>query len=144
MDRIVVGVDGSEGGKRALRWAFAEARVRNAVLQPVLGWSYLDQHRPGDTEFRPLYSAAEAGAALDQILLDVAGPDPDVKIEPTVVNDLPAQALLEAAEGADLLVVGSRGLGGFRRLLLGSVSQHCAQHATCPVVIVPGERPKPT
>jgi nucleotide-binding universal stress UspA family protein len=65
-----------------------------------------------------------------------AGPDPDVTINPVVVQGWPAEVLLEAAEGADLLVVGSRGRGGFTSALLGSVSQNCAHHATCPLLII--------
>ena len=69
-------------------------------------------------------------------LSEVAGQDPDVTIYPIVVRGWPAEVLLNAAEGADLLVVGSRGRGGFTSALLGSVSQNCAHHATCPLLII--------
>jgi len=73
---------------------------------------------------------------LTEAIREVAGPDPDVTINPVVVQGWPAEVLLEASEGADLLVVGSRGRGGFTSALLGSVSQNCAHHATCPVLII--------
>lgn len=136
MSRIVVGVDGSDGGDAALRWALQEARVRGAVLQVLYAWSYLDQPAEDDG-FRPDYSEADAAAALDTIVARVAGDTADVVVEKRVVNDLPARTLVDAAADADLLVVGSRGLGGLKRLVLGSVSQQCAQQAPCPVVIVP-------
>ena len=133
MERIVVGIDSSSGADAALRWAVAEARRWGAALEVVLAWSYLDQ--PSD-EFRPDYGEDDARAALETAMDRVGGAE-GVDVTLTCVNDLPARALLDAAGRADLIVVGSRGLGGFRGLLLGSVSQQCAHHAPCPVVIVP-------
>lgn len=131
MERIVVGIDGSAGADGALRWAWREAERWDAELEVVLGWSYLDQ--PSE-RFDPDYAEPQARARVEEALAR-AGIDP-ARVTVRVVNDLPVPVLLAAAEGADLLVVGSRGLGGFRRLLLGSVSQQCALHARCPVVIV--------
>jgi nucleotide-binding universal stress UspA family protein len=71
---------------------------------------------------------------------EVAGPDPEVEVETVAVHGSAAHSLVEAAANADLLVVGSRGHGGFAGLLLGSVSQQCAHHAPCPVVIVRAQR----
>ena len=132
---VVVGVDGSDGAKRALRWAAEEARLRDARLRVVLAWSYLDQ--PGG-EFDASYGEDDARRHLDEIIAGLGDEADGVDLEPVTVNDLPARGVLEATgTDADLLVVGARGLGGFQGLLLGSVSQQVAQHARCPVVIVP-------
>ena len=133
---VAVGVDGSEGSRRALRWAAEEARLRGARLRAITVWSYMDQ--PAGT-FDPAYTEANARRELDTAIAALGDDAGGVEIEPVTVCDLPAHGLLEAAEDADLLVVGSRGHGGFRGLLLGSVSQQVAHHATVPVVIVPGE-----
>jgi nucleotide-binding universal stress UspA family protein len=131
MKRIAVGVDDSPGGRAALAWALREARQWDAKLHVVLAWSYLVQPIP---EFRPDFDAAAAHEVLDEIL---AEQDTDgVDLHPVIVNELPAPALLHVADDADLVVVGARGLGGFTGLLLGSVSQQVATHASCPVVIV--------
>jgi nucleotide-binding universal stress UspA family protein len=126
---VVVGVDGSEGARRALRWAATEARLRHATLRVIHAWSYLDQ--PEGT-FDPTYGDDDARRLLDQAVASL-GPDGEgLEIERLTVCDLPTRGLLEA----DVLVVGARGLGGFQGLLLGSVSQQVASHAPCPVVIV--------
>jgi nucleotide-binding universal stress UspA family protein len=138
---IVVGIDGSDGSRRALQWAFQEARLRAARVQALLAWTYLAQPHG---EFDAAYGETDARARLDQALDQVGSDAIDVAVERLVVNDLPARALLDAARGAELVVVGSRGVGGFKGLLLGSVSQQVVQHAPCPVVVVPGEeRPAP-
>jgi nucleotide-binding universal stress UspA family protein len=138
---VVVGIDGSEGSRRALEWAVQEARLRSASVRAVLVWSYLDQ-RTGS--FNPAYGEDDADRTLDRTITQVEGPD-GVEIEPVTMCDLPAGGLLDARRDADLLVVGSRGLGGFKGLLLGSVSQQVVQHAPCPVVVVPSEeRPPPS
>jgi nucleotide-binding universal stress UspA family protein len=133
---VAVGVDGSEGSLRALRWAAEEARRRDATLRVIKAWSYMDQ---AGGEFDPGYSDADARRELDAAVDSLGDAAAGVEIDLVAVNDLPARGLLDAAEGADLLVVGSRGLGGFKGLLLGSVSTHVLHHATCPVVTVPGE-----
>jgi nucleotide-binding universal stress UspA family protein len=132
--RIVVGVDGSTGSRRALRRAAEEVRAHGAALEVVTAWNLLDQVTA--TEFDPSHGEAAARAGLEEIVaaeLGDGGPAATLR----VVNDLPARALLHGADGAWLLVVGSRGLGGFKGLLLGSVSQQVAHHARCPVLIVP-------
>jgi nucleotide-binding universal stress UspA family protein len=80
---------------------------------------------------------------LTEAISEAAGPDADVVINPVVVQGWPAEVLLDAAEGADLLVVGSRGRGGFTSTLLGSVSQNCAHHATCPLLIIRAAKDHP-
>ena len=132
---VVVGVDGSEGSQRALQWAAEEARLRGARLRAVHVWSYLDQ---AGEAFDPTYGEDDARQFLDEALAGLGEGAGGLEIERTPVCDLPARGLLDSAGDADLLVVGARGMGGFRGLLLGSVSQQVAQHAPCPVVIVPG------
>lgn len=136
--RIVVGVDGSDHAARALRWALDEAVIRGATVQAVHAWQYPDA---GVTGFPVPEGAMEGIAQSAQEILDHAidGQMADgVDVERCLVLGPAAHALLDAAKGADLLVIGSRGRGGFAGLLLGSVSQQCAHHAPCPVVIVPG------
>lgn len=128
---VVVGVDGSEQARRALTWAAEEAKLRGARLRVVHVWSYLAQ--TGEA-FDPTYGDDDARRLLQEA---VAGLGDGVDIETIAVCDLPARGLLDSAQDADLLVVGARGMGGFGGLLLGSVSQQVAQHAPCPVVIVP-------
>lgn len=136
--RIVVGVDGSEHSAKALRWAIDEARLRGAAVQAVHAWSYPFAMGVGVDASELLMKGAEssAEAVLDHAMERVPKAS---GVEPVLVMGLAAESLLEAAEGADLLVLGSRGRGGFAGLLLGSVSHQCAQHATCPVVIVPAD-----
>lgn len=133
---IVVGVDGSEASHAALAWAVDEARLRKASLHVVHSWTF----PPVPTEellmkrIRPtLHDAAEQVVADALTEVDTTG----VEITREVADDLAARALLRASEGAELLVVGSRGMGGVAGALLGSVSQHCVHHARCPVVVVP-------
>jgi nucleotide-binding universal stress UspA family protein len=145
MGVIVVGIDHSAGAKAALRFALEEARLRQATLRVVHAWQY---GYIGATGLEGLLPAAggeledfrqAAAAALDETLREVVGDQDDVAIERRVDQGAPAAVLVEESLGAELLVVGSRGHGGFAQLLLGSVSQQCAQHASCPVVIVRGQ-----
>jgi nucleotide-binding universal stress UspA family protein len=133
----VVGVDGSASSKEALRWALAQARLTGAQVHAVTAWQYppaYDWSIPVPVEDFASWADKALGEALDE----VAGPDGAREVHRTVAQGNAAQALLEAARGADLLVVGNRGHGGFTEALLGSVSQHCVQHAACPVVVIRG------
>ncbi len=141
MSRIVVGIDTSPDSRRALMWAIDEARLRDAVLELVHAFPTPDLTAlpmvvtlPSDDELR-----AAAESILDDVLEDVGGA-PDLKIMRIVRAGGAASVLTQAAEGADLLVVGARGLGGFRGLLMGSVSQQAVTHSPCPVVVVTPER----
>jgi nucleotide-binding universal stress UspA family protein len=151
--RIVVGVDGSPGSRTALELAHEEARLRGAILHAIHVWRVplglalpepsIAGHAPVSADDLDQLAARlreQAEALLDRMVSDELGDDPDVEVRREVVEANPAEALIESARGADLLVVGSRGLGGFRGLLLGSVGQHVAQHAPCPVAIVPQDR----
>lgn len=138
--RIVVGIEGSEHAALALRWAAREAVIHDASVTAVLAWSFLDQHHPPDHEgFDPSYGEEAAHAALRCYLAQSAGDQGPEAIQARAICDLPARALMEAAADADLLVVGARGLGGFKGLLLGSVSQHCILYAQIPVAVVRDE-----
>jgi nucleotide-binding universal stress UspA family protein len=140
MNVIVVGVDGSRGSEAALRFATEEAALRDATLRVVSAYHvqvpvYAGGFVPAVglmSGFRELAEeiTADAAAKVEEL-------DPGIRVQKLVCEGQPAAELVREAEGADLLVVGSRGLGGFRSLLLGSVSQQVAHHATCPVVIVP-------
>lgn len=139
MARIVVGIDGSENSKHALRWALDEARLRDASLRVVYAWTmpvYVGYGVPPAAVINPASLAEAASERVDKTVGEVIGEAEDVQIERKAVEGMAAQTLVEEADGADLLVVGSRGHGGFAGLLLGSVSQQCAHHAPCPVVIV--------
>ena len=144
MTRIVVGVDGSEESKAALVWAVRRAEASNAALTAVLAWTYLDQHSPRNSKpFDAAYGADDALETLATILIGTLGAERAAVLERSAVCDRPVRALLEASGGADLLVLGARGIGGFKGLLLGSVSQQCLHHATCPVAIIRGRRTRP-
>ena len=139
---IVVGVDSSDGAKAALRFALDEAKLRQATLRAVHCWQFGYTGALGVHGYAPVVGAdlsdlrREAEVDLDAALHE-AVPDSDgVVIERRVVEGGPATVLVDESRNAELLVVGSRGHGGFAGLLLGSVSQQCAHHAACPVVIV--------
>jgi nucleotide-binding universal stress UspA family protein len=137
--RVVVGVDGSEPSEAALRWALADGAARTAVVQVVYAWEPPVLYGPVAGGSVSDMSTVERGARrlVDDMVERLGDAAASVEIERTVVPGRPASSLLDAAEGADLVVVGRRGLGGFGRLLLGSVSEHVARHAACPVVVVP-------
>lgn len=130
---MVVGADGSEANRTALRRAALEAVAHGARLEVVHGWNFLDQPGP---EFDPHYGEQAARARIERFVDDVLGADRPAEMEVRTVNDHAGPALLAAADGAFTLVVGARGLGGFRGVLLGSVSQHIVHHAPCPVLVV--------
>ncbi|KIQ64621.1 hypothetical protein TR51_10305 [Kitasatospora griseola] len=135
--RIVVGVDGSASSRRALWWAIGQARLTGAVVDAVIAWIYPTLYGWAMTAPDPqLHHTAEQ--VLARAVEEVAGARPPVEIRQIAVVGHAARVLLEQSRGADLLVVGSRGHGGFTGALLGSVSLHCVQHATCPVVVVRG------
>jgi nucleotide-binding universal stress UspA family protein len=138
MSTVVVGVDGSAGSVAALRHAIEEAKLRKAGLKAVAAWNVPPLAYEAEwtaAELDPKTFEEAANSALANALADVDTTGVDVSR--TVREGQPADVLLLEARDADLLVVGSRGMGGFRGLLLGSVSQQCTQHATGPVTVVP-------
>lgn len=143
MRGILAGIDGSDHSQRALEWAIKEAALRHApltvltVCRTVVGYwgaavTYPESHAllaraRGDAEEATAKALAAVGELRPQ----------QVTVE--AVTGIPAEELINAAAGADMVVVGSRGTGGFARLLLGSVSSQVAHHAPCPVVVIPAE-----
>jgi nucleotide-binding universal stress UspA family protein len=141
--RIVVGIDGSTGSAAALHWAAEEAQLRGVEVHAVMAWQQpavygtssltaLGMDPSMDTK---LALAAAAEAEVARLGAKVAEGS-DVVIVCEALEGHPAETLVHAAEGAALLVVGTRGHGGFVGALLGSVSQHVVAHAACPVVVV--------
>lgn len=138
--RIVVGVDGSESSKAALRWAAKLSPSIGGTIEAVVAWEYPmmlgweggipDWWRPDD----------DAKKILEETLEEVFGKTPPKGLVGSVRQGHPTTILLDASKGAQMLIVGSRGHGGFVGLLLGSVSSACAEHATCPVLVVHGEQ----
>jgi len=141
---VVVGIDGSAGATAALRWAAAEARLRGSRLLIVHAWTpmYTDVLLGGGFS-RSRVDGSDMHRAAEELLEKAtAGLDAEgVETECRAVEGGAPEALVAAAAEGDLLVVGSRGHGGFAGLLLGSVSQQCAHHASCPVVIVHAPKP---
>jgi nucleotide-binding universal stress UspA family protein len=140
--RIVAGVDGSPSSISALRWAIRQAALTGAAVDAVMAWHYSAAAGYGwaPTGMEGSFDFAENAA---KVLADAIGaavdPGSGVPVHARVFEGDPARALLDACDGADLLVVGSRGHGGFAEALLGSVSQHCVHHAQCPVVVIRGK-----
>ncbi len=136
--RIVVGVDGSETSQRALAFAVEEAKRRGAELEAVIAYRWVAYYPGLEFAMVPPQSRAKVEVEALAVLLEAVAHLPaDQQPETVAVEGSASSALLERAEGADLLVVGSRGHGGFTGLLLGSTSHQVVSHAPCPVVVVP-------
>ncbi|MHA7985242.1 universal stress protein [Rathayibacter sp. CAU 1779] len=133
--RIVVGVDGSEQSIVALRQADRLSRLLGARIEAVSTWSYPVAMSPYALSMEPSFEEI-AVQALDEALTEAYGSDRPALLTTVVQYGHPAQVLIERSTGAEMLVLGSRGRGGFAGLLLGSVSSECAAHANCPVLIV--------
>lgn len=136
---VLVGVDGSDSSHKALAWAAAEAAEHGADLVVLNVWEHTLLPPAGSVSVSEKYvpdpSQRTAEDLLDEIRT-VLGEDPPVLVQPRVKQGSPAKVLIEQSTDADLLVVGTRGHGGFRGLVLGSVSQHVAAYAKCPVTVV--------
>jgi len=145
MSGVIVGIDGSHNSSHALDWAMAEAALRNADLTVITVnsvlpgyWSGRPAPLPGDDDTveeirKAAYEAvSKAAAAL--------GDQQPKSVTVTAINGFPAKTLIETSAGADLMVVGSRGGGGFGELFLGSICSQVVHHAKCPVVVVPTGR----
>ena len=143
---IVVGVDGSDASRDALRWAAEEARLRSAPLVAVHAWSFVPAQPIGDPGMLAVPAgdlAGQLGAendaaqiGLDQAVEDALGADSDIELERRLAEGDAGEALVAASKDAQLVVVGSHGRSGFKAALLGSVSRHVVDHAACPVVVV--------
>ena len=143
MSGILVGIDGSDHSERALGWAMKEAGLRHqpltvlAVHQVVRSLLGTPQIYPADHELvQPVQARAQE--MTDKVLAALSGPHPE-SITVQAVSGIPAEAIMQVAAdvNADMIVLGSRGAGGFARLALGSVSSAVVHHATLPVVIIP-------
>lgn len=140
MQRVVVGVDGSDASRAALWWAAEEAALRGARLEVIHAYGLVDGIESVGSATQAEREHDPAGAAardlIDELTLAVEGAVPAGVLGMAIESLDPAGTLVERADGAAMLVVSSRGLGSVRSLLLGSVSQRCAQQARCPVVII--------
>jgi nucleotide-binding universal stress UspA family protein len=142
MSGIVVGIDGSHNASHALEWAMNEAALRNAPLTvitvnsvPASYWSGVPVELAGDhARVAEIRKTAEAAVAHTAATLGASQPE---SVTVTAISGFPAQTLIDASKDTDLLVVGSRGGGGFSPLVLGSVSNQVVHHAHCAVVVVP-------
>lgn len=139
MAGIVVGFDGSDGAQAALDWAVTEAERRQT---PLIAVAVVSRAVTLGPDVAPMLGPVEQDrlrtmSEVARVAVEKAAADRDVRTEVRAIAGAPAEELLNASADADLLVVGSRGHGGFSRLLLGSVSSQCVHHATCPVVVVP-------
>lgn len=133
---IVVGVDGSASSKVALAWAVRQAQFEGAPVEAVIAWEYPSFYGWAPPIADDFDFAANARTVLAETVKEVVGDNPPVAVTTQVVKGNAAQVLVDAARAARLLVVGHRGHGGFSEALLGSVSQHCTHHASCPVVVI--------
>ena len=145
MSGIVVGIDGSHNASHALEWAMTEAGVRHAELTVITVnsviagyWSGRPVTMPGDDQ-RAAEAHELAETAVAKIAADLGDRQP-ASVRVVAMNGFPAQALIEASEDSDLLVVGSRGGGGFGALAVGSITSQVVHHAKCPIVVVPAGR----
>ena len=147
MPGILVGVDGSDHSHRALSWAMRHAAqqqvpltvlaVRPDPVRPATG-IYWGVHAYPEDSHNPEVAQKAVQEFVDKVANEIGGTVPEVTVQ--VVTGDPAEELIKASQGADLLVVGSRGSGGFAKLLMGSVSSKVTHHAASPVVVVPGTR----
>jgi nucleotide-binding universal stress UspA family protein len=133
--RIVVGIDGSPSSLDALSWAARQAELTTASVEVVMSWEWPSSYGwavPVPADFDP---EDEIRGTLEKVLSPLRAARPGLGIEARVVRGHPAPILVEASKGADLLVVGSRGHGEFAGMVIGSVSEYCAAHAHCPVLV---------
>ena len=136
---IVVGVDGSPGSRKALTWAAAEAADHGADLLVINVWEHTLLPPAGSVSVSEHYVPEPSQRTTDElvrVIKEELGDDPPVQIQAQVKEGRPAKVLIDESAAADLLVVGQRGHGGFAGLVLGSVSQHVAAYAKCPVTVV--------
>jgi nucleotide-binding universal stress UspA family protein len=140
---IVVGVDGSEGGRRALDWAAQEAAARDGTVQAIVAWSWDGMEYGPIAVTLPENERHRAAQVLEREVADVAKRRGSyMPVATAVVKGRPADVLAHAADSADLLVLGSHGHSRVRHTVLGSVSEECIRRASCPVVVIPTPVPR--
>jgi nucleotide-binding universal stress UspA family protein len=138
-NRIVVGVDGSDSSLAALEWAARQAELTGATLELLTAWAWPTTYG-APLGFPPGFDpVADAKKVLETAAAKVLAAHPGLEIHITVAEGHPSPALVKASQGASLLVVGSRGHGEFAGMLLGSVGEHCATNAHCPVLVLRGD-----
>ena len=138
--RVVVGVDASAASRQALRWAAREADLLDATIDVVHAWTVPVVVYPEGEVFEAEPFHHEAQQVLADAMATLERPDvPNIEARPRLVETAPVEALVGVAAGAELLVLGNRGLGAFADVLVRSVSQGCVERAPCPVVVVPAE-----
>ncbi len=136
--RIVAGVDGSPSSRAALAWAVRQGALTGAVVDAVIAWDCPARYS------RAAFVVSDYEGMAGQVLADaITAVGSPAGVRPRVVRGQAARVLIEASTGADLLVVGSRGHGGFTGALLGSVGRHCLHHASCPVAVIRGKPATP-
>ena len=143
MSGIIVGVDGSGHSQRALEWAMKEAAIRHVPLTVLTVHEAIRGYFSGvalypDDPARTEQARQAAQAETDKVLAGLDGPRPD-SVTVKAVHGFPVEELVNAGKDANMIVLGSRGAGGFTRLLMGSTASQVSQHAHCPVLIVPPE-----
>jgi nucleotide-binding universal stress UspA family protein len=143
MSGIIVGVDGSGHSQRALEWAMKEAAIRHVPLTVLTVHEAIRGYFSGvalypDDPARTEEARKAAQAETDKVLAGLDGPRPD-SVTVKAVHGFPVEELVKAGKDVDMIVLGSRGAGGFTRLLMGSTASQVSQHAHCPVLIVPPE-----
>jgi nucleotide-binding universal stress UspA family protein len=141
---VVVGVDGSEASKDALRWALGYARQTGASVLALTAWQYPPSYAWAPAVVDQVDLEGDARRMLKETIEEVVAGNRDVVVRSEVVHGSPGLLLVRAAERAEALVVGSRGHGSFTGMLLGSASEHCVHHATCPVVVIHHPRHEPS
>ena len=142
-ERIIVGVDGSPSSRHALRWAVRQAELTGSSVEAITAWQ-----SPAMVGIGTPFTDADTGGGDDNgirvavqdmlraAVAEASVPSPSVTVKAEVGEGSPAQLLLDAAKGASMIVVGSRGHGGLSGTLLGSVGQTLSHHAPCPVLII--------
>jgi nucleotide-binding universal stress UspA family protein len=143
MSGIIVGVDGSGHSQRALQWAMNEAAIRQVPLTVLTVHEAIRGYYSGVTVYpddpaRTEQARQAAQAETDKVLAGLDGPRPD-SVTVKAVHGFPVEELIKASQDADVVVLGSRGAGGFTRLMLGSTAGQVVEHAHCPILIVPPE-----
>jgi nucleotide-binding universal stress UspA family protein len=138
--RVVVGVDGSPSSYAALRWAVRYAQLVGGVVEAIHAWDTPSDVGWSGPAIDPEFDLEQARERFAGELRAVFADEHPAGLREHLVEGDPSEVLIRASQGADVLVVGSRGRGGFTRAMLGSVSQRCAQHAACPVVVIRQER----